>query len=180
MLTDKDDIKIFILYLMNGVGYPVEYDVLHDIAVQDGFVTSFDFIEAFEGLLENGNVEKEKDADGKETLRVTEKGRHIAAVLNGRLLLSVREKALKSALRLLSFQKRGAKISSEAIQLPYGKYEFKCSISDVDGETLDLKIVFDNQKQLDKASYNFEARPEFIYKGILSLLVGEADYLLNQ
>ncbi len=179
MLKDRDDIKIFVLYLMNSIGYSPEYDVLHDLAVQDGFVTSFDFIEAYEELLETGNIIKEKDAAGKEVLQITEQGRHVSDTLNGRLLLSVREKALKSALRFLSFQKRGTKVSSEATELPHGKYEFKCSVKDDTGELLDLKFVFDNKKQLEKTMYNFDEKPEFIYKGILALLTGEANYLID-
>ena len=181
MLTDRDDVKIFILYLLNGVGYPLEYNVLHDMAVQDGFVTTFDFIEAFDELLKAGNVSKadENSEGGDEVICITEKGRHIAETLNVKLLSSVREKALKSALRLLSFKKRGTKISTEVVQLPHGKYEFKCEIKDDSGELMDLKIRLDNPKQLDRTMYNFDARPEFIYKGILALLAGEADYLLD-
>ncbi len=179
MLNDRDDIKIFVLYLMSNIGYRVEYDVLHDLAVQDGFVTSFDFIEAYGELVETGNIAKEKDAEGNELLRITEQGKHVAETLGGRLLLSVREKSLKSALRYISFQKSGMKVESDATELPYGKYEYKCSVKDSSGELFDLKIVFDNKKQLEKAMYNFDSRPEFIYKGILALLTGEANYLID-
>ena len=44
-LKDKNDIKIFILYLMRNVGYPLEFENLNDIVVQDGVVGYFDFVE---------------------------------------------------------------------------------------------------------------------------------------
>ena len=44
---------------------------------------------------------------------------------------------------------------------------------------MELKLVLDNQKQADLVAYNFDSRPEFIYKGILALLSGEVDYLLD-
>lgn len=179
MLKDRDDVKIFVLYLMNSIGYSPEYDVLHDLAVQDGFVTSFDFIEAYGELIEKGNIVKDVDADGKEVMRITDQGRHVAETLSGRLLLSVREKSLKSALRYISFQKSGMKMSSEATELPYGKYEYKCSVKNDSDELFELKVVFDNKKQLEKAMYNFDSKPEFIYKGILALLTGEANYLID-
>lgn len=179
MLTDRDDVKIFILYLMNSIGYPLEHGVLHDISVQDGFVSTFDFIEAFDELLANGNIAKETVDEDTDIISITDNGRHIADTLNGKLLSSVREKALKSALRLLSFKKRGTKITSEVSQLPHGKYEFKCAIKDNSGDLMELRVTLDNPKQLDRTMYNFDARPEFIYKGILALLAGEADYLLD-
>lgn len=179
MLTDRDDVKIFILYLLNSIGYPLEYDVLHDISVQDGFITSFDFIEAFDELVEKENLTKEIINEDSQIITITEKGKHIADTLNGKLLSSVREKALKSALRLLSFKKRGTKITSDITQLPHGKYEFKCSIKDNSGDLMELRVTLDNPKQLDRTMYNFDSKPEFIYKGILALLAGEADYLLD-
>ncbi len=179
MLTDRDDVKIFILYLLNSIGYPLEYDVLHDISVQDGFITSFDFIEAFDELVEKDNLKKETINEDSQIITITEKGKHIADTLNGKLLSSVREKALKSALRLLSFKKRGTKITSDITQLPHGKYEFKCSIKDNSGDLMELRVTLDNPKQLDRTMYNFDSKPEFIYKGILALLAGEADYLLD-
>ena len=179
MLTDRDDVKIFILYLMNSIGYPLEYGVLHDISVQDGYVSTFDFIEAFDELVKNENVTKEAVDEDTDMITITEKGKHIADTLNGRLLSSVRERALKSALRLLSFKKRGTKITSDVSQLPHGKYEFKCSIKDNSGDLMELRVTLDNPKQLDRTMYNFDAHPEFIYKGILALLAGEVDYLLD-
>ena len=179
MLTDRDDVKIFILYLLNSIGYPLEYGVLHDISVQDGFISTFDFIEAYDELIEKENITKTEDADGNEIVAITEQGKHIADTLNGKLLSSVREKALKSALRLLSFKKRGTKITREVSQLPHGKYEFKCEIKDNSGDLMELRVTLDNPKQLDRTVYNFDARPEFIYKGILALLAGEANYLLD-
>ena len=179
MLTDRDDVKIFILYLLNSIGYPLEYDVLHDISVQDGFITSFDFIEAFDELVEKENLKKETIDEDRDLISITEKGKHIADTLNGKLLSSVREKALKSALRLLSFKKRGTKITSDITQLPHGKYEFKCSIKDNSGDLMELRVTLDNPKQLDRTMYNFDSKPEFIYKAILALLAGEADYLLD-
>lgn len=178
MLNDRDDVKIFVLYLMNNIGYKVDYEVLHDLAVQDGYVTSFDFIEAYGELVETGNIVNE-NVDGKEVLCITERGKHVAETLGGRLLLSVREKALKSALRYISFQKSGMKVYSDATELPYGKYEYKCSVKNDSGELFDLKVVFDNKKQLERAMYNFDSKPEFIYKGILALLTGEANYLID-
>ena len=177
MLSDRDDIQIFILYILNSIGYPLSYDDLHDMAVQDGFITSFDFIEAYGELLANGNIRKEKTE--AQRLEITEKGKHIAVTLNGRLLASVKERAMKSALRLIAFKKKGSKISTDVKALSRGRYELKCTIIDDGVELMELKCILDNQKQVDRMVYNFDSRPEHIYRGILALLSGEVDYLLD-
>lgn len=178
MLTERDDIKIFILFLLNKVGYAISYDELHDMAVQDGYITGFDYIEACDELLRNGNMVLTEE-NGERIVSITDKGIHIAETLHGRLLSSVREKAVKSAMRLLSFKKSGTKMTCEGAELSRGKYEFRCKINDNSGDVMELKIRVDSRKQLDAMVYNFENRPEFMYKGILALLTGEADYLLN-
>ena len=44
-LKEKNDIKIFILYLMRNIGYPLDFSNINDIVVQDGIVNYFDFAE---------------------------------------------------------------------------------------------------------------------------------------
>ena len=55
-LRDKNDIKIFILYLLRHIGYPLDFVSINDIVVQDGYVGYFDFAECFAELLETGNI----------------------------------------------------------------------------------------------------------------------------
>ena len=103
-LKDKNDIKIFILYLMRNVGYPLEYENLNDIVIQDGVVGYFDFVECFGELLDTGNVREIKGENG-DLYEITEQGKHVSDSLEGNLLGLIRDKSLKSALRLLSFKK---------------------------------------------------------------------------
>ena len=45
LLTEKNDVKVFILYLMSNVGYPLEYAEVHDIVIQNDYVGYYDFAE---------------------------------------------------------------------------------------------------------------------------------------
>ena len=180
MFTNKDDVKIFILCLLSSIGYPLTYDEAHDVSVQDGQVSAFDYIEAFDELIESENLVRQKvDGKGEDLIVVSAKGKYVAETLGETLPASIREKTLKNALRHLSFKKRGTKISSEATKLPHGKYEFKCSIKDDEGDIMELKLLIDNPRQLDKTMHNFENKTEHIYKGIVSLLAGDASYFLE-
>ena len=60
-LKDKNDIKIFILYLLRNIGYPLDFDNINDIVVQDGIVGYFDFADCFAELLDTGNIAEEKE-----------------------------------------------------------------------------------------------------------------------
>ena len=46
-LHDKNEIKIFTLFLMDKIGYPLDYNNIASIVVQDGVVRYFDFADCF-------------------------------------------------------------------------------------------------------------------------------------
>ena len=178
-LKNKTDIKIFILYLLSNVGYPLSYGEINDISVQDNFVGTIEFAECFSELLETGNIE-ERTEEGKETKEyaITSQGLSVAAALQSDILGYIRTKSLKSALRYLSFSRKGCFVHTEAIQRPDGKFDLKCSVAEPDSPTMELSVVVDNRYQLNRMRHHFEENPETVYRSILALLSGEADYLL--
>ena len=55
-LREKNEIKIFILFLLDKIGYPLDYNTIGSIVVQDGIVRFFDFADAFYQLLDAGHI----------------------------------------------------------------------------------------------------------------------------
>lgn len=178
-LRDKNDIKIFILYLMRNIGYPLDFGNINDIVVQDGLVRYFDFAECFAELLETGNVAEEKDENGECLYSVTPQGREVADSLQSDLLMMIRERSLKSAMRLLSFKKRGAQIKYSSRPVPNGTYELNCRIIENKEEILNITMNVENKKLLDRMEHNFETRPEVVYRGLLAVFSGEVNYLID-
>ena len=177
-LTEKNDIKIFILYPLRNIGYPLDFTNVNDIMVQDEFVNYFDFAECFAELIDTGNVAESVNEDGVTVYSVTEKGKEVSESLESDLYMLIREKSLKSALRLLDFKKRGSFSKCSYKELPDGKFEFSCKIVECREEIFNCTIKVDNKKMLDRMLYNFDNRPETAYRGMISLLTGEIDYLL--
>lgn len=67
-LTEVDEIKIFILYLLDKIGYPLDYPSISQIMMQDGIVKFFEFAECFFALVEAGLI-REVYPDGDEPVR---------------------------------------------------------------------------------------------------------------
>ena len=179
---DKNDIKIFILYLLRHIGYPLDFVSINDIVIQDGYVGYFDFVECFAELLETGNIaelRREESEEGEELYEITQQGIRVADNLDSRILSSIREKSLKSALRFLSFRQRGAKVKFDFETLPGGRFEAACMISEKGEELLNVKVRLESSNQLERIRHNFYDRPEVVYKGILAVLTGEVNYLIE-
>ena len=52
----SEQVKVFILYLLEKIGYPLEYNDLASIVLRDGYVDYFDFVKNFHELLEQGHI----------------------------------------------------------------------------------------------------------------------------
>ena len=177
-LKDKNDIKIFILYLLRHIGYPLDFVSINDIVVQDGYVGYFDFVECFAELLETGNIEEIK-SDAEELYEITPQGIHVADTLDSRLINMIKEKSLKSALRLLSFKERGAKVKFDYQPLPNGRFDAVCVISEREEEILNVRMKLESSNQLERIRLNFYDKPEVVYRGILAVVTGEVNYLID-
>ena len=195
-LHTPDQIKVFILYLLEKIGYPLEYTDIATIIIRDGLVDYFDFVEYFHQLLQANHIRmvpKEGDAlsDGtaesadsedcteNRMFEVTETGKKIAKGLSEDLLMTaVREKSYISAMRHLSLEKRKAVVTQSEEQDGTG-YIFHCSIKDMDGLALNLSVRADTFNQLSRMKQNFEERPDVIYRGIIALVTGNVNYLFD-
>ena len=146
--------------------------------VQDGVVGYFDFADCFAELLDTGNIAEEKNGNSC-LYRITEQGIHVADNLQSNILTAIRERSLKSALRLLSFKKKGSLIKHVSEPVPTGGFKLTCSIVEEREEIMKVSVFLDNKAQLEKMEYNFENNPEVVYRGVLALLSGEINYLVN-
>lgn len=177
-MNDQYDIMVFILYLLDSINYPLDYTTLHDVIVQNGYVGQFDFAECFSKLRERGHI-IEDEQDGEVYYLISPTGKMVAAELQSNLLLSIREKSLKSALRLLSFRRRNAKFSSEVGERADGKFTLHCEITDPEGSLLNLDLCVPSRLQAEAMQKKFEKEPEGIYRRIVAIMAGDAEYALQ-
>ncbi len=187
-LRDKNEIKIFILFLLDKIGYPLDYNTIGSIVVQDGIVRYFDFADCFFQLLDAGHVAPAREGTeqvslsegeaGEERFEVTATGREVAHVLGDNLMITVREQGIRSALRHLSLQRMGADVDQHHEPLAEG-FMYHCSIKDKTGTILGVDLRLDDRRQLEKITRNFAERPEIIYRGILALLSGDVNYIFE-
>lgn len=202
-------VKVFILYLLEKVGYPLDYNDLATIIIRDGYVDYFDFVTYFHELLEDGHIKKisvpcdgakdkpseqkdengvtgpdnssDNDAQTKDLYEVSETGRMIAKGLADDLLIAaVREKSYISAMRHLSLEKRGAIVDHRIEMVGDGTYIFHCSIKDCDGMAFDLALRADSYLQVSRMRMNFEDKPDVVYRGIIALVTGNVNYLFEK
>lgn len=176
-LTDKFEIKIFILFLLKNIKEPLEFYTINDIVVQDGYVNYFNFIDCFAELCESGQITQ--IGDEKSYYIITPLGEEAVANVEMKLFSSVREKALRSALRLLAFYKHGNKFKSSITEENSG-YRLNCVLEDKEKTLLNIEVFLTEEYYANKLKENFDERAEDIYKGVLALLSGDVNYIFDE
>ena len=172
------NVKIFVLYLMENISYPLDFVTINDIVMQTDYVMYLDFAEGFNQMLDSGLVDK-VDFEGEECYIITEKGKCVARELNGDLLSTILDQSLSRALRYIDFKKRGIECKCEIDKLADDRYELSCYFLENKKSIFSLKYTVDTFDRAKRMKDNFYERPENIYRGVISLMAGNVNYLFD-
>lgn len=176
VLSDKTEIKTFILYVLSNVKEPLDFNTLHDVVVQDGFVNYLDFIGCFAELLDAGQVD---ELQGDPAMyKISNNGLIAVMELSPKLYPMIREKAYRSTLRLLAFYKQGAKISS-SVNMDGDGWRFECMMTNGEKVLLNINAYFTDYDYAQRIKSNFDENPENIHKGTLAILSGDVNYIFD-
>lgn len=180
-MTDKNEIKIFILYLMDRIGYPLTLNDVCSILYQENIVSYFHCGDCFTELVDAGHIIDSGEKNEKDEIAyvVSETGYKIATELNDQISPWIKEVSYRSAIRNLSFIKRGATTNCSKTELPSGKYSVHCEILEHGRKILDITIEVDSKKEADKMLFNFQRKPEIVYRGSLSIISGDRNYIFE-
>jgi len=173
-----NNVKIFILYLMKNINYPLDFVTVNDIVMQTDYVMYLDFAVAFNSLLDSDLINKVEDS-GEEKYVVTEKGAMVASELKSDILSSILDKSLAAALRYLDFKKRGVEIKFDIEPLDDGRCRINTSFCENSDVIFSQMIVVDSLDRAKRMKENFYERPEALYRGVLALLSGNVNYIFN-
>lgn len=180
LVGSKRNVKIFVLYLMQNINYPLDYITLNDIVMQNDYVMYLDFAESFHEMLDAGLIEEaEKNEAGDALYVVSEKGKIVATELHSEILSSILDKSLECALRYLDFKKRGIKISSKVEKRDDGKFDVICIIMEKNTVIMQNTVVVDTENRAKRMEENFRDHPEIVYKGVFALLSGNINFIFN-
>ena len=179
-IGSKKNVKIFVLYLMENINYPLDYVTLNDIIMQTDYVMYLDFAESFNEMLDMGLILKvEGEDENTPEYMVSDKGKMIARELNSDILTSILDKSLAAALRYIDFKRRGVEAKCKIEKTDDGRYAVACRMIEKGQEIYLTRVIVDTESRAQRMKDNFMSRPEGIYKATLALLAGNVNFLLD-
>lgn len=176
-LENHIDVKVFILYLLNNIGEPLEFTTVNDIVLQDEFVGYFDFAFCFSELLEAGQI-VESGGEENRLYTISESGKETLESYEGSLFPLIKDKALRSALRLISYHRHGNRMEC-AITESHNGYNLHCGIVDKEKTLFSVDIHLADKTLAEKMKANFEERAEIIFRGSMALLSGDVNFIFE-
>ena len=177
-MSDKIEIKVFILFLLDELRYPLGESVIREIMSENGAVGRFDFAECFSELVELGHITSYDD--GKETLYVVSPlGHMVASELQGNIHNSIREKSRMLAMKHLSLHLRGATTEHKVEKTEDGTYLVKCAIKDAQGVMMSTSVTVTTENEANAIVQHFNAQPEEVCRGVLAVLSGKIAYYMG-
>ncbi len=178
-LSDKTDVKILILYILDEINHPVTYSAMVDAILDCGCVHGFDFAECFSELSELKHIIHDTIED-ETYYMIAESGSMVARELRGTLPRELLDIASVSAARHLALAKMGIILHANITPAEQERYRIDFRIDNGGkGEMLSVGITVSTKEKAERIKARCESAPaEKIYRGILSVLTGEIDYYL--
>ncbi len=170
--------KIFILFLLDEMHYPLTESVIAEIVDESGNVGRFDFKECFSELVERGHIFKDGEGETAKYM-ISPTGHNVAAELQGSLHDEMREHTRIAALRRLSLHKRGAVPKCTVTPTEDGRYTVRCEIAEKGKPLLDASVTVLSEREAHLIRSHFLDSPEEVLRGILSVLTGRLAYYMS-
>ena len=177
ILKHDTDVKIFILFLMSTLRYPLTGDEVLEVMTEDGFVADYDLSICLSELCEMGHIIHEK-IDGKDMYMISPLGLEVSASLEDSILSVVRKQSLQTATRYLSLRRRGAFVKSSVTHAGQGRYVVSCLVEDQEGEIGSFRLTVPTAAIAEQIKRHFCKNPEEVIKGVTTAATGEVAYLL--
>lgn len=165
-LIDITDIKILICYILLGVKTSLSKESIIEVLCGEDLADYFDASVAVAELVEMGQLYEEENGE----VRLTIKGKNAASELESRLSLTVREKAMTQALKLLARSKSEAE-NEVKIEKNGDAWQITFCISDGMDDMLNLKLYVSDEMQAEKLKESFLENPSKLYTSVMDALL---------
>lgn len=175
-LNNTMDMKVFLLFLLDNIGYPLDNDTLIDIVRKNTDEISLDYDECLRQLEVSGHILFD-EVDGIRYYQISDKGRLVASELYDSLDSSFRERSLQVAIRHISLSKSGAKIRAFVTETPEKRYKVTMEASDKFGELMSTSIVVNSRTEAEMIKTNYESKPDGVYRGVMFSVTGKLGYI---
>ena len=180
-IGSMNNVKIFVLYLMRNVNYPLDFVTINEIVMQSDYIMYLDLAEAFHDMVDSGLIEEVATNENGDALYfVTNRGAMVAEQLKSDILPSILDRSLTAAFRYLDFKRRGITVDCTSERRADQTFDVTVIVREKDKVLMQTTVTVDSEYRSRQMRENFRERPDVVYRGIIAMLTGNANYLFDK
>ncbi|MBP3606685.1 MAG: DUF4364 family protein [Clostridia bacterium] len=176
ILRTMTDIKVFLLYVLDRVSYPMDDITMSYIIVENAPTFSMEYNEALLDLVASGHVHAE-EIEGKNYYIIEDLGRMVARELYDTLDPELREKSEACAAKYISIAERGGKVVASVTAAENGRFFVDLEVTDAEGLLFSIRLARPSRAEAEALRENLEQRPNVVWRSLLFAATGKLDYL---
>ena len=175
-LITTTDMKVFLLFLLDNIGYPLEHKTLISIVQENTDEISLDYDECLRQLVVSEHLLYDEVGDERYYM-ISDKGRLVASELYDSLDKNFRERSLRIAIKHISLSKSGAGINAYITETESKRFKVTLEAFDKYGEIMSTSITVNSRNEAETIKRNYEAKPDGVYRGVLFSVTGKLEYI---
>ena len=170
------DIKVFLLFLLDRIGYPIDHTSLIGLVSENTEEIIFDYDECLRELADSEHIFFD-EIEGEKYYMISDTGRVIARELYDGLDKEFREQSLRSAAKYVSLSKSGARIAATVTETENKRYRVTMIASDDREEYMNVSITVKSRIEAERMKSNFESKPDGVYRAVMFSVTGQLEFL---
>lgn len=175
-LITTTDMKVFLLFLLDNIGYPLEHKTLISIVQENTDEISLDYDECLRQLVVSEHLLYDEVGEERYYM-ISDKGRLVASELYDSLDKNFRERSLRIAIKHISLSKSGAGINAYITETESKRFKVTLEAFDKYGEIMSTSITVNSRNEAETIKRNYEAKPDGVYRGVLFSVTGKLEYI---
>ena len=175
-LKTSTDIKVFMLFLLDNIGYPIDYTAVIGMVSENTEQLIMDYDECLSELVSDGHLLYD-EYNGERYYMISDTGRVIARELYDSLDSDFRDQSLRYAAKYTSVSKSGMSINAVITETEKGRFKVTMQLTDSEGELMTSTLTVNSRREAERIKENFESKPDSVYRGILFSVTGRLEFL---
>lgn len=177
VLGSMTDIKVFLLFLLDNIRYPIDRTALIDLVAENTGEITLDYDECLRELSDSGHILTDT-VDGEQYFMISESGHNVAVELYEGLPADFREHCMRSVAKLMSVARDGVHRTWKVQETPDHRFRVTLGARDPRGEIFSVTVTAPSRAEVEKMRERFSQMPDSVYHGVLVALTGDVHYVI--
>ena len=176
VLKTTTDIKVFLLFIFDNVGHPIDHSTVLSIVEENTDDISRDHAECLHQLVESGHLIYD-EVDGEGYYMISDKGHLVAAELYDSLDASFRERGLRCAIKHISLSGKGTRTEAYITETECKRFRVTLEAYDRLGQIMSVSVTVSSRAEAEAIRKSYEQKPDGVYRGVLFSVTGRLGYI---